>query len=125
MQFYDPNTLIAEVQELLRSYGLNPQLVDSQLAQTGAGMMLRGLNACPAIDPVDAYMSTLDKEPWPDADDRRAARLAARAGDIVSEPEGRGAAWTEERGTSDEGRRRHEGGMGRRAGPRKRAGYRA
>jgi hypothetical protein len=25
MQFYDPNTLIAEVQELLRSYGLNPQ----------------------------------------------------------------------------------------------------
>ncbi len=36
MQFYDPNTLIAEVQELLRSYGLNPQLVDSQLAQTGA-----------------------------------------------------------------------------------------
>jgi hypothetical protein len=66
----------------------------------------------------------------------------------VSEPEGRGAAWTEERGTSDEGRRRmkgewgggrgpggereaenerrgkaaHEGGMGRRAGPRRRAG---
>jgi exodeoxyribonuclease VII small subunit len=26
----------------------------------------------------------------------------------VSEPEGRGAAWTEERGTSDEGRRRQE-----------------
>src|ERR1700730_7021210 len=40
----------------------------------------------------------------------------------VSEPEGRGAAWTEERGTSDEGRRRSEGGMGRRAGPRRRAG---
>src|SRR5216683_4909834 len=35
----------------------------------------------------------------------------------VSEPAGRGAAWTEERGTSDEGRRRSEGGMGRRAGP--------
>jgi exodeoxyribonuclease VII small subunit len=33
----------------------------------------------------------------------------------VSEPEGRGAAWTEERGTSDEGRRRQEA-------PRKRAG---
>jgi hypothetical protein len=79
MQFYDPNTLIAEVQELLRSYGLNPQLIDSQLAQTGAGMMLRGLNACPAIDPVDAYMSTLDQEPWPDADDRRAARMASAA----------------------------------------------
>src|SRR5260370_42363964 len=28
-----------------------------------------------------------------------------RAGDAVSEPEGRGVAWTEERGTSDEGRR--------------------
>src|SRR5712692_11442313 len=79
----------------------------------------------------------------------------------MSEPEGRGAAWTEERGTSDEGRRRpksapeasgeqstsdearrrlkaprrgsgeqstsdegrqrSEGGMGRRAGPRRRA----
>ena len=34
----------------------------------------------------------------------------------MSEPEGRGAAWTEERGTSDEGRRRSEGGTGRRAG---------
>ncbi len=33
----------------------------------------------------------------------------------VSEPEGRGAAWTEERGTSDEGRRRQEA-------PRRRAG---
>jgi 7,8-dihydroneopterin aldolase/epimerase/oxygenase len=60
----------------------------------------------------------------------------------MSKLEGRGAAWTEERGTSDEGRRRHqaprklageqstsdegsrrsEGGMGRRAGPRKLAG---
>jgi hypothetical protein len=60
----------------------------------------------------------------------------------LSEPEGRGAAWTEERGTSDEGRRRlqapwrragkqstsdegrrrSEGGMGTRAGPRRRAG---
>ena len=38
----------------------------------------------------------------------------------VSEPEGRGGAWTEERGakaTSDEARGRSEGGMGRRAGP--------
>ena len=76
MQFYDPNTLISEVQELLRSYGLNPRLIDTQLAQTGAAMMLRGLDAFPAIDPVDAYMSTLDKEPWTDADDRRAARMA-------------------------------------------------
>jgi DNA-binding NarL/FixJ family response regulator len=40
----------------------------------------------------------------------------------MSELEGRGVAWTEERGTSDEGRRRSEGGTGRRAGPRKRAG---
>jgi hypothetical protein len=79
MQFYDPHTLIREVEELLRSFGLDPQLVDSQLAQTGACMMLRGLNAFPAIDPVDAYMSTLDKEPWPDADDRRAARMASAA----------------------------------------------
>ena len=33
----------------------------------------------------------------------------------LSEPEGRGAAWTEERGTSDEGRRRLQA-------PRRRAG---
>ena len=33
----------------------------------------------------------------------------------MSEPEGRGAAWTEERGTSDEGRRRLKA-------PRRRAG---
>ena len=39
----------------------------------------------------------------------------------MSEPKGRGVAWTEERGTSDEGRQRHEGGMGRRVGPRRRA----
>jgi NAD(P)H-dependent flavin oxidoreductase YrpB (nitropropane dioxygenase family) len=39
----------------------------------------------------------------------------------VSEPKGRGAEWTEERGTSDEGRRRSEAGMGRRVGPRRRA----
>src|SRR6266851_4658234 len=60
----------------------------------------------------------------------------------MSEPKGRGGAWTEERGTSDEGRRRlkaprrasgeqstsdegrrrSEGGMGRRAGPRRASG---
>jgi len=37
----------------------------------------------------------------------------------VSEPEGRGGDWTEER--SDEGRSRSEGGMGRWVGPRRRA----
>ncbi len=40
----------------------------------------------------------------------------------MSEPEGRGGAWTEERGTSDEGRGRNEGVMGRRAGPRRASG---
>jgi signal peptidase II len=40
----------------------------------------------------------------------------------MSEAKGRGASWTEERGTSDEGRWRSVGGMGRRAGPRRRAG---
>jgi tRNA 2-thiouridine synthesizing protein A len=52
----------------------------------------------------------------------------------MSEPQGRGVAWTEERGTSDEGpppeaarqaRRRLWRGPGRWAGPRKRAGSRA
>ena len=44
-----------------------------------------------------------------------------REREAVSELEGRGAAWTEERGTSDEGRRHSEGGTGRRVGPRRRA----
>ena len=39
----------------------------------------------------------------------------------MSEPKGRGPAWTEEQGTSDEGRRGSEGGMGRWVGPRRRA----
>ncbi len=39
----------------------------------------------------------------------------------MSEPKGRGAAWSEERGTIDEQRRRRAGGMGRRAGLRRRA----
>jgi ethylmalonyl-CoA mutase len=43
--------------------------------------------------------------------------------DPVSEPKGRGAAWTEERGTSGEGRRHSEGGMGRWAGARRRANH--
>ncbi len=54
---------------------------------------------------------------------RRPARCAGAVpgcGERVSEPKGRGAAWTEERGTSDEGRRQCRG-MGRRAGPRRRA----
>ena len=38
----------------------------------------------------------------------------------ASEPKGRDAAPAEERGTSDEGRRRSEGGMGRWAGARRR-----
>jgi ABC-2 type transport system permease protein len=41
----------------------------------------------------------------------------------MTAPKGRAAAWTEERGSlrpSDEGRRRSEGGMGRRAGARRR-----
>jgi len=43
----------------------------------------------------------------------------------VSEPEGRGVAWTEERGTSDEGRRRSEEGWGGGWGAGRRAGSRA
>src|SRR5260370_1114011 len=34
-----------------------------------------------------------------------------RTGDTVSEPNGRGVAWTKERGTSDEGGRRLEGAL--------------
>jgi hypothetical protein len=46
-------------------------------------------------------------------------------GEDARELEGRGVAWTEERGTSDKGRRRSEGGMGRWVGARKRPGNRA
>jgi hypothetical protein len=73
MQFYDPDKLITEVKELLRSRGLDPQLTDGALAQTGACMLIRGLGATPATDAVDAYARALDKGPWPDADDHRAA----------------------------------------------------
>lgn len=77
MQFYDPNQLITEVAELLRSHGLDTELADSQLAQTGACILLRGLGAFPAIEAVDAYSQIVDGGPWPDTDDRRAARLSA------------------------------------------------
>jgi hypothetical protein len=73
MQFYDPNTLIEEVQELLRSRGVESQLGDGVLAQTGACMLIRALGATPAIGAVDAYARALDAGYWPDADDRRAA----------------------------------------------------
>ena len=49
------------------------------------------------------------------------SRLLVPVVAVRSEPEARGAAWTEERGTSDEGRRRSEGGTGRWAGRRRRA----
>ncbi|HEX4660883.1 MAG TPA: CoA transferase [Streptosporangiaceae bacterium] len=52
------------------------------------------------------------------------ARLEDAGVVVTSEPEGGGVAWPEERGTSNEGTRRSEGGMGRRAGPRRRAGDR-
>ncbi|HEX9542513.1 MAG TPA: hypothetical protein VGA04_30680 [Streptosporangiaceae bacterium] len=39
----------------------------------------------------------------------------------MSEPPGRGAAWTEERGTSDEGRRRLKAPVGERETQRERA----
>jgi hypothetical protein len=54
-QFYDPNRLVTEIEELPRSHGLNPQIADSHLARTGACMMLRGLDTFPATDAVDAY----------------------------------------------------------------------
>jgi hypothetical protein len=73
MQFYDPDKLVAEVAELLRNRGLDPRRVDWALAQKGACMLIRGLDAMPAIDPVDAYSRSLDSGPWPDADDRRAS----------------------------------------------------
>jgi SseB protein N-terminal domain len=49
------------------------------------------------------------------------SRLLVPVVAVRSKPEARGAAWTEERGTSDEGTRRSEGGMGRWAGRRRRA----
>jgi hypothetical protein len=74
MQFYDPNKLIEDVQALLRSDGLTANITDSLTAQIGASTLLRGLGITPAIDAEDAYKRILDSGPWPDADDRRAAR---------------------------------------------------
>jgi hypothetical protein len=72
MQFYDPNKLIEDVQELLRSAGLAADITDSLTAQIGASTLLRGLGITPAIDALDAYARILDSGPWPEADDRRA-----------------------------------------------------
>ena len=55
MQFYDPNKLIEDVQALLRSNGLTPDITDSLTAQIGASTLLRGLGITPAIDAEDAY----------------------------------------------------------------------
>jgi len=74
VQVYDPNTLIAEVQELLAARGLEAEITDSVTAQTGASMLLRGLGITPAMDAVDAYAHSLSSGSWPEADDRRASR---------------------------------------------------
>jgi hypothetical protein len=74
MQFYDPNKLIEDVQALLRSQGLATEVTDSLTAQIGASTLLRSLGITPAIDAEDAYKRIFDSGPWPDADDRRAAR---------------------------------------------------
>jgi len=66
--------VITAVQELLRQHGLDAEIADGLTAQIGASMLLRGLGIMPAIDAVDAYKRILDVGPWPDADDRRAAR---------------------------------------------------
>lgn len=71
MQFYDPNTLVAEVQELLASRGLTVEVTDATAAQVGASSLLRGLGFMPAIDAVDAYPQIVAAGPWPEADDRR------------------------------------------------------
>jgi hypothetical protein len=71
MQFYDPNRLIAEVQDLLASRGLTAEIADTTAAQVGASSLLRGLGFTPAIDAVDAYSQILAAGPWPEADDRR------------------------------------------------------
>lgn len=73
MQFYDPNELITEVQELFRNRGLNTESVDVKSAQIAAGRLIRALGATPAIDSVDAHIRNLASGPWPDADDRQAA----------------------------------------------------
>ena len=74
MQFYDPNTLLTEVQELLAARGLDAGITDSVTAQTGAAMLLRGLGVTPAMDAVDAYAHSFSRGSWPETDDQRAAR---------------------------------------------------
>ena len=61
MQVYDPNKLIAEVQELLASYGLAAEITDSDTAQVGAGSLLRGLGIMPAIPAEDNYVRSVSR----------------------------------------------------------------
>lgn len=73
-QFYDPNKLTEQVRDLLQAAGLDPDTGDSgrQLVAEGASKLLRGMGITPALDPVEGLARAI-AEPWPDADDRRAA----------------------------------------------------
>lgn len=71
MQFYDPNKLVAEVQDLLEARGLTIRIADHAAAQIAASALLRSLGVMPAIDAVEAYARTDDAGSWAEADDRR------------------------------------------------------
>jgi hypothetical protein len=71
MQFYDPNNLVTEVQDLLESRGLNVRITDYAAAQIGASSLLRSLGIMPATDAVEAYARTDQAGSWAEADDRR------------------------------------------------------
>lgn len=71
-QSYDPYHLINDVQELLRSHGLEPHVAPGNAGEAlgGAGMLLRSLGVEPLMDPVDAYKHSLNKV-WSDCDHGR------------------------------------------------------
>ncbi|HEX9538847.1 MAG TPA: ABC transporter ATP-binding protein [Streptosporangiaceae bacterium] len=106
-----------------RIYGMLPQILAAGLTVLLVEQdVSQALRVASHIHCLLEGRTTLEGRPADVTADQVEAAYFGLAGTAMSEPEGRGAAWTEERGTSDEGRRRSEGGMGRRAGPRRRAG---
>ncbi len=84
-QTYDPGKLVAAVTRILSEAGVEPDMGQDGYgyvtAFAGAGMLLRGLGVCPAMDPADAYRQTLTSGSWEDTDNRRAEQFGPPPGE--------------------------------------------
>lgn len=84
-QTYDPGKVVTAVAQILSEAGVEPDMCQDGYgyvtAFAGAGMLLRGLGVCPAMDPADAYRQTLASGSWEDTDNRRAQQFGSSPGE--------------------------------------------